>query len=237
MSAAMQEYRGVNLDGAVGSPLSVKPFQSVAVVPLEVRDLPSKSGIKIEHDTPNRLVFSLPLLPPGMLRTGVSVGMLLFGLIWLGISGSELVRGLQRPIQQPEDWAFLAFSMLPMIPGLLLLGLGLSIARGRIRVELDEDRFQVRYGIGLIGKRKRFETSSIDTVTLRSGLELEDRKRPRLRSRQRRQTVGGGGLTVAVVHSGNRFLPITTLHERKVAEAAAGLVKQRLDELGFPLQG
>jgi hypothetical protein len=192
------------------------------------RDVPADSCVRIDEDSPERLAFSLPLLPDGKLRRIASRVSLFVGLIWLGIAGTFLFRALIPLPRQFFDWLGIAFQLPPTLIGGAILWLGLAITRATIRVSIDREWFHIQYRAGFIRKGLRYVTSSIEAIRLRTPADFQSDRKEAAST----PIPGTEDSVSATVHCGKSFAPLTTLHSRDIAELVAGLARGRLEEYG-----
>jgi hypothetical protein len=209
----------------------VHQFQPLTVPEAAPADLPPDSPVRIEEYDVERLTFSLPLFPAGSTRSGVALGIGLFGFVWLAVVGFSFARMLGSPRASLMEWFFLVVNGLFLIPGFALLLAGFVIPRGRIAVSVDHDWLQVRWHCGPLGYTKRLASVAIERVQLSVG-----GKSAELRTMKPATTLPASDkVVVATVHVGSSVVPLTTCHSLETTRQVAGLVRTQLTSMGMRL--
>ncbi len=195
------------------------------------KDLPADSMIQIEEDDIDFLKFSIPLAPPGKVRLMISIIFQIVGFAFVATTAVSLLGELNDGINGIIGGLSVLFSLLFMLPGIVIFFLGMAIHRARITIQIDREWLTVRWHHGPLGYTKRFATDAIEKVQLLSNLDsFPQSTHPRS---QRRRS--GDLPLVPTVQVGESFLPLTTFHPREVSQQVAGLVKTRLESLGVRL--
>ena len=195
--------------------------------PAEPRASSDDPRITVLRDAGGEFAVRVPAWPPGAGRRVFLGFWTLFTAGWWGMVGwmlwDELGPLFAGQRLDPLDWLFGPLFVVPfLLGGFAALTLLAAVTRATVTTTVTAEAVAVRWGVGLLGHTKRLPTDSIDAVEVWRNFGTS-------------QTNGGPKQVhpAAAVRRGDSLTPLTLIGDAALAEAVAGLVRDRLERSGW----
>lgn len=210
--------------------LQTAPYLATAEAPPKIRagELPSNSVIVVDEDSPNALRLHFRGVPPGAIANGISLAGILFGLLWIVGSGLVILGWPPWEASLPA----MIFAAFFCGSGLIPAAVALFVHWGSISVELNSQQFRCRWHVGPFAYRKTIPTAKITRVAVLNPIF----ERARLKGETAPAGSSQSSDKVCVVMDGETIVPITAFHTLQTSREMAGLLHNRLREMGFALE-
>ncbi len=212
--------------GAEAEPSSPKRVVFEDITP---EDLAADSEVRVHESHRDRLVFSLPVLPSGRVRTLIALFSLTFAVLWLGTTGNSAFRAIGDDMDI-IDWVAVLISGTFTLAGVVPLLVAVFAIRGKARVDLSPETVGCHWGLGKIGYRLALPTPSVTHVMVAVPIAEKYARR------ESRRVPQSNDVKVCMLFAGTRMIPLTTFHDLRTAKEVAGLARGQLHRMGFSLE-
>ena len=223
LAAAVNRAIGAEDPDAVGDEL---PNGPPVTVPAPATDDPHPH-VAAGLDSRGRATVTVPIFPGWTAgkRVGVAFGVV-FAVVWWTIIGFTVAGDLADLRWNRGGWDLvrLLFNLPFVLAGLAIVTGLIAVCRARVRTTIGEEVLSIRWGVGLLGYTRTVPLAKVEAVVIWKNFgstttSAGTRKDP--------------AAAVRVAGAGADHLPLSVGGGDAVAAAVAGLVRARLEAVGW----
>lgn len=181
------------------------------------------AGLEVDDSDPDRVVISIPLLPPSRFQRLVITTTTAFALVssgivvWLAIQSAQQAGGGRGVSAILAGMAFL-------IPALMIVGVVQAFKWGRITISLTRELVRMSWGWGPVKIRKQFLPEAITACCMIGGQMNSDSSRSRL-------SKNASTVAFPALQAGGTPYPLITFHGTAYGQKVIRLVRTYLEQV------